>query len=386
MAGPVYPWRADNRFELLIDGAAFMPRILQCMAAARESIELELYLVSSGASSAEVIRVLIAVARRGVRVRCLLDGFGSAQLAAPERQQLQDAGVSLRFYNPLRWFAGRGNLHRDHRKLLIVDARYAFVGGAGVTDDFYRPGTGDSDWHEVMLEVQGPVIRDWLDLFERQWQRSRQRLPWQPLGIKRVRVPALPLDADTGGLARVSYTDAGEHREIMQALLAAISRSEQRLWLATPYFLPNWRVRRGLKRAARRGVDVRLLLCGSITDNAPVRYAGQRFYRGLLKAGVRIFEYQPRFLHLKMVLADDWVSIGSCNFDHWNLHWNLEANQQVLDAGLTQAVASSFAADFTRSREWSYAQWRRLPLWHRFKINLWAQLNRLLMLWFNIRR
>ncbi len=386
MAGPIYPWRGDNAYTLLIDGTAFMPRMLQRMAAAQQAIDLELYLVNSGESSAEVIRVLVAAAGRGVQVRCLLDGFGSAQLSSREREQLNNAGVQLRFYNPLRWLGGHGNFHRDHRKLLLVDTHRAFVGGAGLTDDFYKPEQLQSHWHEVMLEVQGPVVADWQNLFERQWRISGRRLRWQPPRLKKVRVPAPPLSGEQNGYGRVSYTDASEHREIMQALLAAISRSERRLWLATPYFLPSWPVRRALKRASRRGVDVRLLLCGSITDNPAVRYAGQRFYRGLLKTGVRIFEYQPRFLHLKMVLADDWVSIGSCNFDHWNMHWNLEANQQALDASLTTAVIASFNQDFAQSQEWTYAEWLRLPLWHRAKISLWAQLNRLVMLWFNIRR
>ncbi|SDU11743.1 phospholipase D-like domain-containing protein [Halopseudomonas salegens] len=385
MAGPIYPWHGANRFSLLIDGGAFMPRILQCMAGARHSIDLEFYLVSSGATSAAVIQVLVAAAGRGVQVRCLLDGFGSAQLDQAERDQLQAAGIQLRFYNPLRWLGGRGNLHRDHRKLVLVDAQEAFVGGAGLTDDFYQPEQLNTYWHEIMLDVQGPVVADWLDLFERQWRLCGRRLRWQPPRLKKVRVPPPPVSGEPTGYGRVSYTDASEHREIMQALLAAISRTEQRLWLATPYFLPSWQVRRALKRAARRGVDVRLLLCGSITDNPAVRYAGQRFYRGLLKTGVRIFEYQPRFLHLKMVLADDWVSIGSCNFDHWNMHWNLEANQQALDRSLTTAVVASFSQDFAQCKEWTYAEWRRLPLWHRAKIGLWGRLNRLAMLWFNIR-
>ena len=176
----------------------------------------------------------------------------------------------------------------------------------------------------------------------------------------------------------------GDHQVFLD--LAALRRAEQRVWLATPYFLPSWRIRRALARAAKRGVDVRLLLCGMTIDHPPVRYAGQRFYTRLLKAGVRIYEYQPRFTHLKTALVDDWVSLGSCNFDHWTLHWNLEANQQAVDPDLVQAVAESFEQDFAESDLCTLAGWRQLALWHRFKIRFWGQINRSVMWLFGIPR
>jgi len=132
-------------------------------------------------------------------------------------------------------------------------------------------------------------------------------------------------------------------------------------------------------------VDVRLLLCGEVTDHPPVRYAGQRYYRRLLAAGVRIFEYQPRFLHLKTVLVDDWVSLGSSNFDHWTLHWNLEANQNVVDTRLRRVVEQSFSDDFAESREWTLNDWLALPWTHRMKIRLWGTINRIAIQWLDIR-
>ena len=108
-------------------------------------------------------------------------------------------------------------------------------------------------------------------------------------------------------------------------------------------------------------MEVRLLLAGRLTDHAPVRYAGQRYYPRLLRAGVRIHEYQPRFLHLKMVMVDDWVSVGSCNFDHWNLRFNLDANLEALDPDFTNEAAASLLADFADSREVTLAMWRARP-------------------------
>src|SRR5690606_23389422 len=154
---------------------------------------------------------------------------------------------------------------------------------------------------------------------------------------------------------------------------------ERRIWLATPYFLPTGRVRRELMRAARRGVDVQLLLTSRNTDHPSVRYAGQRYYPRLLRAGVRIYEYQPHFLHLKIVLVDDWVSIGSCNFDHWNLRWNLEANLETLDPLFSLSVAESFECDFIRSREIAMQPWHARPLRVRIHQRIWGLLDRLLL-------
>ncbi len=374
----IFPWRSANRFELLIDGPAFFPRMLQAIGAARGHIEFELYLISSGRCASQLLGALAEAAARGVRVRCLFDDFGCQGLSLGERQRLQQAGNDLRFHNPLGWRHGVRNLYRDHRKLLLVDGRLGYVGGTGLTDEFWRPGSAQSDWHEVMVEQQGPLLADWQQLFERQWQASGESRTWWRRRMSAAQaLPQRPGAAP--GWGRVAYASAQEHRDILQSLVRALQGARQCIWLATPYFLPTWKVRRALRKAARRGVEVRLLLTSRHTDNQPVRYAGQRFYPALLRAGVRIFEYQPRFLHLKMVLVDDWVSLGSCNFDHWNLRFNLDANLESLDSGLIRAVADSFRADFAQSEEVSLAQWRALPLRQRLLQRLWGWLDSLLI-------
>lgn len=384
MTAPNYPWRKGNSFELMMDGHCFFPRLLEAMEQAHRSIDIELYLVESGHSADRVIHILTSAVARGVRVRCLFDGAGSRGLQEADRERLRTGGVDLRFYNPLNLWGGRANLHRDHRKLIVVDDQTAFVGGAGFTDEFCIPDdAGHCLWHEQMLEVKGPVVADWVAVFQHQWQAVEGRRGRASTPHHRVRLPPRPDGED--GLARVSLTDGRVHRELAHALLASIARAEQKVWLATPYFVPSWRFRRSLMRAARRGVDVRLLLCGEVTDHPAVRYAGQRYYRRLLAAGVRIYEYQPRFLHLKSVLVDDWVSLGSSNFDRWTLHWNLEANQNIIDRGMTRRVQESFQTDFAESREWTLSDWMALPWLHRMKIRLWGMISRTTMFWLGIR-
>lgn len=384
MAGAVFPWRSANQFELLIDGPAFFPRMLAAIDQAHAHIDLEFYLVEAGNCAETIVHALEHAARREVRVRCLFDGYGSLAFTSDLRRRLTEAGVELRFYNPLSWRRGLNNLYRDHRKLLLVDQQLAVVGGTGVTDEFWQPLGNTCDWHEVMVEIQGPLVQDWQMLFERQWRANISRKAWKPArNFGLVRLPRVPEKGE--GMGRVAYADAHQHRDIVHSLVRAINSAKQNIWLATPYFLPTWSVRRSLRRAANRGVDVRLLLTGPRTDHPSVRYAGHRYYPRLLKSGVQIFEYQPRFLHLKMVLIDGWTSIGSCNFDHWNLRFNLEANLEAFDPALTQAVTASFIADFAQSQPISLQTWQSRPLWGRVKQRIWGWVDRLVVNYFGRR-
>ncbi len=374
----IFPWRSGNQFELLVDGPQFFPRMLAAIASAEQHVEFELYLLTSGACSSLLVVTLCEAAQRGVVVRCLFDDFGSLGLPTAQRRELLAAGVELRLYNPLSWRRGLRNLYRDHRKLLMADGRVAFVGGTGATDQFWQPSDNSHTWHEVMVQIRGPLLSDWQQLFERQWQAALASRAWRPPSVSGVqRLPANPLRGS--GYGRLAYADGSQHRDILQSLVRAVSHSQQCIWLATPYFLPTWKIRRALRKAALRGVDVRLLLTARNTDAPPVRFAGQRYYPKLLKAGVRIFEYQPQFLHLKMLLVDDWVSVGSCNFDHWNLRFNLDANLEALDPQLSAQVAASFVADFAQSEEIDLWHWRATPWWQRLQQRLWGWLDRVLV-------
>ncbi|MBC9251639.1 cardiolipin synthase B [Pseudomonas alcaligenes] len=379
MTGAIFPWKSGNRFELLVDGPAFFPAMLAAIARAERRVALELYLAEDGACCTLLVAALGAAARRGVEVCCLFDDFGCQGLGAALRSQLGEAGVQLRLYNPLRWRHGLRNLFRDHRKILVVDDSCAFVGGTGATDEFWTPEAEQSAWHEVMVRIEGPLVAHWRLIFDYQWQACcADQRPWQPM-----QAPGLahlpPSPAAGQGMGRLAYANARQHLDIVQSLLRSTAHAKRRVWLATPYFLPSRKVRRHLIKAAQRGVEVRLLLTGRNTDHPPIRFAGQRYYPKLLKAGVRIFEYQPRFLHLKMVLVDDWVSVGSCNFDHWNLRFNLDANLEALDPGLTLAVGDCFIQDFADSREITLQDWHQRPLLKRLRQYLWGWLDRLVV-------
>jgi len=361
-----FAWRAGNRVDLLVDADAFYPAMLQSIEQATTRIWLEMYLVESGAVLDRFVAAFVAAAQRGVRVCLLLDDFGCRGMLAADRERLAAEGVSLIFYNPLHYGKWRRNLFRDHRKILLVDHRYAFVGGAGLTDDFAPPDRPAMGWRETMVRIEGPCVADWSALFAKTWRIWG----WQHTALTPC-AEAAPVHADGYG-ARVAYTSGLGSQEISRTLVQRIRGAEQRVWLATAYFVPSIRIRRTLRAAARRGVDVRLLLPGPHTDHPAVRHAGRRFYHRMLRSGVRVFEFQPRFIHMKVVTCDDWVSVGSSNVDRWNLRWNLEANQEVEDGRFAAIAQRMFEHDFSVSEEVSIESWRARSWSSRFRERFWG--------------
>lgn len=349
-------WRDGNRFTLLPEAARFLPAMLEAIKGARHYVLIELYLMESGELADRLSRVLIDACARGVKVYLLLDGFGAMGLSREDRTRLMDGGVALRFFNPLGLHSLARNLSRDHRKIVVVDGQVAFTGGFGAVDEFLEA------WYEIAVRVEGPAVTDWEALFRRLWRskltRRARQSPNQALVARRP-----PADFADGAPGRVMPARGYRYQAIRHSLHERVGSAETRLWLCTPYFVPTFALRRRLARAARRGVDVRLLLPGQKHDHPGVRYAGQRFYQALLKSGVRIFEFNPTFIHAKFVLADEWVSIGSCNFDHWNLHYNLEANQEIESPAMACEVQALFERNFAQSSEVDAARWAARP-WH----------------------
>ena len=356
-----FPWRAGNRFAVLVDGTEFFPRMLQAIGSAQRYVLLEMYLIESGVVAGRFIDALLNAAERGVRVYLLFDDFGAIGLKHRDRQQLRHRNIRAVYYNPLAshswlynlykifWHHVYRGLYRDHRKLLLIDGEVAFTGGTGVVDQFDPPRHPEKRWRETMAEIHGPVLEDWQELFVEAWNRHTR----DSLALPRVEVDA----AGNGQQGRVTINEAHGWRGMRRSLIHQINQAEHKVWFATAYFVPAWNLRRALKRAARKGVDIRMLLPGPITDHPGARHAGRRYYRRLLNNGVRIFEYQPRFLHAKTVLCDDWVAIGSSNYDRWNLQWNLEATQEIHDQDLAARVEQIFEQDFLHCREYTYEDW-----------------------------
>ncbi|MDX1609360.1 MAG: phospholipase D-like domain-containing protein [Halofilum sp. (in: g-proteobacteria)] len=355
---PTFPWRERNRFELLPQGSRYLPAMLQAIEDARAQVALEAYWFASGAVADRFVQALADAARRGVRVLLLIDDYGSSDLESSDRRRLTSAGVVLARFNPLRVRLGWGNLVRDHRKLLLVDDRLAFVGGAGLADPF----DGADGWRENMLRIEGECVADWWALFHRVWRR------WSE-----VECPQPAARPAGGTRGRALAGGPGPWRPVLAAALADIARARERVWLVTPYFLPPMKLRRALARARRRGCDVRLLLPDAAHCDVPaVQAAGRRYYDWLLRRSIRVFEYGDRMLHQKVLLTDGRATLGSCNFDRWGLRWNLEANQALQGGPIVDAVAGMLAADFERCREVTFAEYERRSWSERLREAFWS--------------
>ncbi len=367
---PLFSWQGGNRFHLLADGKCFFPRMLAAIDSAEHTILLEMYLTESGHVATRFIDALIRAVERGVEVSLLLDDFGSRGLNSQDRKRLADHHAQVTWYNPLQFWRFRRYLSRDHRKLLLVDGQIAFTGGFGITDEFDPTLPRQLPWRETVVEIRGPVVAQWRQLFTETWNR------WARLPLIAPSTSQLPAAGDS--LGRVQASHSLHPFSFSDDLVRRVLQAHRRVWMATAYFIPSRRLRRALRRKARHGLDVRLLLPGPITDHPGVRYASQRYYARLLRAGVRIFEYQPRFMHSKLVLCDDQVAMGSSNFDRWNLRRNLEANQQINDPAVAAQLKRLFEADFAEALEIDLEQWKIRP-WHAFlRMWFWQRIEQLL--------
>jgi cardiolipin synthase A/B len=344
-----WPWRDGNQFQLLEASEQYLDRLIQVIDAAQSYILLEMYLVQSGVVAGRFIEAFVRAAHRGIAVRLVLDGFGSLALRHADRQRLVDAGVELRMYNVIHLRKKLHNFMRDHRKLMLVDGTVAFVGGVGLTDEFGIVGPPGWPWRDLMVEIHGPVVSDWQRAFARTWERSGGELTLPPPSLEPLR--------GTVARGRVALSEAWYRSELANSVARRIGTATRRAWIMSAYFVPSRRFRKALRRAARRGVDVRLVVPGPLTDHPWVRQAARRFYGKLLRNGVRIFEFQPRVLHGKMTICDDWVSVGSSNLDRWSFKWNLEANQEIDAAAFADGAAAVFEKDCGLSLELDRRRW-----------------------------
>jgi len=358
-----FPWREGNEFKLLLDGDQFFPVMLDAINSANRYIALNMYLMSSGTVADRFIDSLLQAAQRGCAVYIILDGYGTSNLTKNDRERLSHDNIHLSIYNPIRYGRWFNNFFRDHRKLLLLDGSLAYVGGVGITDDFDPVDNQALRWRETVVEIKGPCVDDWRSLFIESWPIEGMT-PIMPSNATLYSDNEPDSDLETKQIGRVARSQATSRQEIRRSVNRHIHGAEHHIWIATAYFVPSWRMQRALRKAAQRGVDVRLLLPGEHTDHPAIRHAGRRFYNKLLISGVRIFEYQPRFSHSKIMLCDQWSTIGSSNFDRWNLVWNLEANQEIDDQGFARSVKKLFNDDFKHCAEIELKAWSERA-WHR---------------------
>ena len=371
-------YSGGNEVRLLRGGDEMFPAMLRAFAAARHEIWLATYIFHTDPAASRIAQALADAAKRGVQVKVVVDGFGSRSTLPALQPLLCDSGVELTVFRPIhRWWSWLqpGQLRRLHQKLTVVDGEVAFVGGINIIDDRLDIGHGwtDAPRLDFAVELRGPVVEPVEQACQAVWTRarlgrdlreelrrlaaraepmarakrllSRLRLP-EPKAVKGKLADLPPVRA-----AFVLRDNLRRRRTIERSYIAAMRRAKTRIDLASPYFYPGGGFRTALRHAARRGVQVRLLLQGKI-DYRIAGLAARSLYDELLGVGVRIFEYTPAYLHAKVALVDDeWATVGSSNIDPLSLLLNLEANVVVRDAGFTSRLAAEFDRAFATSQE-----------------------------------
>lgn len=348
----------DHRLTLLRDGVQAFPAMLEAIRSARSTICLESYIFREDLTGNLFADALIERAQAGVEVNLSYDAWGSP-LSARFLERLMDGGVRFLSYNPVaisKRFTRLGSRiwRRNHRKILVVDGKVGFTGGLNIGDDYAPRAAGGDGWRDTHLRIEGPAVLELQFLFLDVWRREGGA----PLDEARYRSEGRRPDPK---VRIIGNHFRAERMMIRDAYYRAFSEAKERIWFTMAYFMPSRGLVRRIKKAARRGVDVRLILAGT-TDIPPARYAAQGFYASLLKAGVRIFEFQGRVLHAKTAQVDGrWATIGSSNLDGLSLRVNLEANAVIEDPAFVREMDRLFLDDLAECVEMDWERYRRRP-------------------------
>jgi len=349
-----------NRVDVLTDGTAFYPAMLDAIAKARESIHMECYIFKRGEIAGRFVEALCERARAGMHVTILMDAIGSFGAYHRVARTLRAAGCRVGLYGRMRWYSLARINNRTHRELLLVDGEVAFVGGAGVADWWRQSHRGKPMWRDMMLRVEGPVVSDIAGVVAENWLESTGEIL---TGVEIYKPHRRRGDA-AAFIVKSSPSDRATASRVLFQLL--IEGARRRIVIATPYFLPDGPFREAFRRTAARGVEIVVLVPGPQTDQRWVRLASRRMYGRLVRAGVRIFEYGGGMTHVKALLVDDkWAVVGTTNLDNRSFEHNDEVNLAVRDEAVLARITADVDRDIARSREVTLEGWARRSIFEK---------------------
>jgi cardiolipin synthase A/B len=326
------PYQQGNAITLLETGDAYFPALEAAIDAARKEVHLECYIFQADATGQRIAEALKRASARGVVVRMVIDGFGSADLPAAFREELRHAGIRLLVFRPKisPWTLRRHRLRRLHRKVAVIDGSIAFVGGINVIDD--RDAPERKPRFDYAVKLEGPILTPIHEAARSLWVR----LVFASVRHRKRNIPMLEPIATPAGTVSAAFLQRSNlrHRgEIEEAYLAAIAGATREVIIANAYFFPGRKFRQALLDAAKRGVRVVLLMQGQI-EYLLIYYASRALYGSFLDAGIEIYEYHQSNLHAKVAVVDEaWATVGSSNIDPFSLLLALEANVAVNDPG-----------------------------------------------------
>lgn len=338
------------------NGAEIFPAMLAAIRSAKHSVNLETYIYWSGDISHEFIAALTERAQAGVQVRVLADWAGSTRMKQAAVDALRAGGVKFAFFHPLNWYSLDRVNNRTHRKLLIVDGQVAFNGGVGIADAWSGNADDAEHWRDMQFRVQGPAAQQMQAIFEDNWITTT--------GEALLGGAYFPEPVRAGELAVQAFASSpdGGSDNMQLMYLMAINGARHSIDLEAAYFVPDKMTRTALVDAMGRGVHVRILVPGPHVDSHVVASASQAQWGAMLKAGARMYRWQPSLLHDKLMVVDGYLTIaGSANFDNRSFQLNDEANINIYDASFAAHMTDVINADLARSTPLTYAQWQQRP-------------------------
>ncbi|MBI5247727.1 MAG: hypothetical protein HY923_11165 [Elusimicrobia bacterium] len=351
-----FTWDADeyvagNKLALFVRGKDLFAAMAAAIEDAKHSVNLETYRFGNDGTGRTFAELLARASKRGARVRLIYDSVGSIELEPVVVTMMRNAGVQILEYHPVApWRPHWAWNKRDHRKILVCDGKLGFIGGMNLSDEHAAQDEGGLDWPDAHARVEGPAAHELERLFRAVWHKGTGR--WFEADISSI--------AAGGAAVRI----VGNHEilkrfEIREAYVNALRAAKTEVAIANSYFIPDWRIRRSLAQAVKRGVKVRVLVPGH-SDISSVWYAMRATYASLLTRGVRIFEWQGPMMHAKAVVVDGkWCAVGSYNLDHRSLQHNLEVNLQTTDASFAAELQRRFEFGLSGAREIVKDDWER---------------------------
>lgn len=360
-----------NKIAVFTNGPSFYPAMLEAIAAATRSINMECYVFQPGRVADQFIAALSERARHGVNVTIVVDAIGSFSLWGRPVRRLRKAGCRIESYQRLRWYLLARLNNRTHRELLVLDGRVAFIGGAGIADWWMYPsrraraGKAVSfrkrqPWRDTMARIEGPVVAALQGVAAENWLECCGEIITGPDYFPELE----PCGDTTAFVIKSSPSDRATASRVAFQLL--MEGADHHVRLCTPYFLPDRALRRALVDVRKRGVAVTVIVPGRHTDQKWVQLASRRMWGALLKAGVEIYEYRQTMTHAKVLIVDElWSVIGTTNIDNRSFEHNDEVSLAMRDPAVAARLLQDYERDILDSEAIPLARWQRRPLWEK---------------------
>lgn len=347
----------------VLQNGSFFDALERDIHAARETINFETFIWWKSDVSERLTGAFLSAAKRGVKVKLLLDGSGARRGDKKQYERMKAAGIEVEMFHPFR-ISNLGRINnRDHRKIAVIDGRIGYIGGHGVGDEWTGNAENKDQWRDTFVRVEGPVVAQLQGAFFENWIQETGRVPAGPQYFP-------PLRPVGGSVAHVAYSSPSTNVAPVKLLYyLAISAAQREIVIQNPYFLPDSDAVEALHNAAKRGVKIHVMVPSvAVNDSAIVQHASHHLYGTLIKRGATIYEYNKTLLHQKVMIVDGvWSTVGSTNFDDRSFEINDEVSIGIHDPAIARVLRDAFLDDMRHSRVINFEGWAARSWWHKLK-------------------